>query len=227
MKIKILTLFPNIVEAYFKESIMARAVENGLIEYQIINIRDYTEDKHNNCDDYPYGGGAGMVFMPQPLGSALEAVISDNSRVVYVSPSGKKFNHDYAVELSSEDEIVIICGRYEGIDQRIIDKYVSDEITIGDYVISSGEVAALVLVDALYRHIDGVISKESLKEESFANGNLLEYPHYTRPVEYCGMRVPDILLSGNHAKIEEWRNKKRFEKTLKNRPELLEENWFF
>jgi tRNA (guanine37-N1)-methyltransferase len=221
MTFTILSLFPDILDGFFTNSIMAKSIEKGEISYDLIDFRDFTVDKHRSCDDAPYGGGAGMVIKPEPLALALEEVGADNKRVIYLSPSGKPFNQKYAEELSVEKELVFICGRYEGIDQRIIDRYVDDEICIGDYVISSGEVAALVVVDAVYRLIDGVINEESLKEESFSN-NLLEYPHYTRPNEYCGMIVPDILLSGNHAEIAKWRLIKRLEKTLKNRPDLID-----
>lgn len=221
MKFEILTLFPEIVDSFFTQSIMAKSVENNKISYDIINFRDFALDKHHTCDDTPYGGGAGMVVKPEPLGAALESIGAKHKRVVYPTPSGKKFTQSYAADLAAESEIVIICGRYEGIDQRIIDLYVDDEICIGDYVISSGEVAALVIVDAVYRLVDGVINSDSLVEESFTDG-LLEYPHYTRPVTYCSKTVPDVLLSGHHANIEKWRMEKRIEKTRKVRPDLLE-----
>lgn len=222
MNFDILTLFPEIVEAFFTSSIMARSVQNGSVAYTLVNFRDWADDRHKTCDDAPYGGGAGMVIKPEPLGRALDAVGAARKRVVYPTPSGKPFTQRYARELSREDNLVIICGRYEGVDQRIIDLYVDDEICIGDYVISSGEVAALVIVDAVYRLLTGVISGESLVEESFSDG-LLEYPQYTRPETYCGISVPEILLSGHHARIGEWRLRKRLEKTLLNRPELLED----
>lgn len=221
MKFKILTLFPEIIEGFFNSSIMAKAVEKGLIEYEILNIRDYAKDKHKKCDDYPFGGGAGMVLKAEPLGDALDAVEGKNKTVVFPTPSGVKYTQKIAEDLAKEDEIVLICGRYEGIDQRIIDEYVNHEVSIGDYVISSGEISSLVVIDSIYRLCDGVITKESLEEESF-QGKYLEYPHYTRPAEYRGQKVPDVLLSGNHKAIEEWRNKKRYEKTLNNRPDLLE-----
>ncbi|MDC7246249.1 MAG: tRNA (guanosine(37)-N1)-methyltransferase TrmD [Sphaerochaetaceae bacterium] len=221
MNFDVLTLFPAIVDAFFKESIMAKSVESNKISYTLTDFRDFATDRHHTCDDTPYGGGAGMVVKPEPLGKALESVNAKNKRVIYPSPSGRKFTQEYAKELSKEEDLVIICGRYEGIDQRIIDMYVDDEICIGDYVISSGEVAALVVIDAVYRLIDGVINAESLLEESFTGG-LLEYPHYTRPVTYCSRSVPEVLLSGHHANIEKWRMEKRIEKTLKMRPELLE-----
>ena len=173
MKFSILTLFPEIIESFFTTSIMARSVASDTISYDVVNFRDYATDKHKTCDDAPYGGGAGMVLKPEPLGSALDAIQAKNKRVIYPTPSGKRFTQAYARELSKEDQLVIICGRYEGIDQRIIDLYVDDEICIGDYVISSGEVAALVIVDAVYRLVDGVISDESLEEESFTDDKRL------------------------------------------------------
>ena len=221
MNIDILTLFPEMVSGFFTNSIMARAVKAGIVSYNIVDWRQYAEDKHHKCDDSPFGGGAGMVIKPEPLFKALDRIDAMNKRVVYASPSGKRLTQDYARQLSREPELVFICGHYEGIDQRIIDRYVDDEICIGDYVISSGEVATLVIIDAVYRLIDGVITDSSLEEESFT-GPLLEYPQYTRPETYCGMSVPDILLSGHHANIEKWRLQKRLEKTLSNRPELLE-----
>jgi len=221
MKFTVLTLFPEIVEGFFSTSIMARSLENGRIEGRIIDFRQYAEDRHRTCDDAPYGGGAGMVIKPEPLSAALDAVDAGSKRVVYPSPSGRPFDQEYASELASEKELVLICGRYEGIDQRIIDRYVDDEICIGDYVVSSGEVAALVIIDAVYRLVDGVINEESLLEESFSQ-SLLEYPHYTRPYDFQGKTVPDVLLSGNHAEIARWRLEKRLEKTKLFRPDLFE-----
>jgi tRNA (guanine37-N1)-methyltransferase len=185
-----------------------------------VNIRDFATDKHHTCDDSPYGGGAGQLMMTEPLGRALDSVKASKKHVIYVTPSGKQFTQSKAIELSRKDELVIVCGRYEGIDQRIIDYYVDDEISIGDYVMSSGEVSATVIVDTVYRLIDGVISQESLEEESYSDG-LLEYPQYTRPPVYKDMEVPDVLLSGNHENIRKWRLKKRLEKTLANRPDLI------
>jgi len=222
MKITVLTLFPEIVDAFFSSSIMGKAVERGLITYRSVNIRDFASDRHRTCDDAPYGGGAGMVLKPEPLGAALDSVGAGNVRTIYPSPSGKLLDQRYVKELSAERELVFICGRYEGIDQRIIDHYVDDEISVGNYVLSSGEVATLVIVDAVYRLLDGVITRESLEEESFQDG-LLEYPHYTRPESYLGMKVPEVLLSGNHARIQEWRHSKRVEKTRKFRSDLLKE----
>lgn len=220
MKLTVLTLFPEILRGFFESSIMRRAVERGLVSYDLVNIRDYATDKHHKCDDEVYGGGAGMLMLPGPLGRALEAAGSPESRTIFVTPGGRLFNQSYARDLAREPKLVILCGRYEGVDQRIVDKYVSDEISIGDYVLSSGEAAALVIVDAVYRLIDGVITGESLAEESF-EGGLLEYPQYTRPALYDSMPVPDVLVSGHHANIARWRLKKRLEKTLAYRPELL------
>ncbi len=224
MKFTVLTLFPEIVRVYFESSIMARAVQKGIVAYDLVNIRDFALDKHRTCDDSPYGGGAGQLMLPEVLGAALESVkaYKKEKRVIYVTPSGKPFTQKVAAKLSKEEELVIICGRYEGIDQRIIDRYVDDEICIGDYVMSSGEVAAEVVVDTVYRLIDGVISSESLAEESFSD-LLLEYPQYTRPPVYKGMEVPEVLISGNHEKVRKWRLKKRIQKTFLNRPDLIAE----
>jgi len=221
VKLNILTLFPEMVDIYFKSSIMAKAVEKGIIEYKIVNIRDFAKDKHKTCDDYPYGGGAGMILKAEPLTGALDSVNSSDLRTIYPSPSGRVFNRNYAVELAQEKELVFICGRYEGIDQRIIDRYVNDEICIGDYVLSSGEIAALAIIDSVYRLLDGVISSSSLDEESF-EGGILEYPQYTRPeILENGSKVPDILLSGHHENIKKWRLEKSLEKTRNYRPDLL------
>ncbi len=221
MKIDVLSLFPGILEGFFTSSIMARAVERGLVSYSLNDIRDYATDKHHKCDDQIFGGGAGMLMLPAPVSAALDAVDAKKARVIYVTPGGRLFNQAYARELATEERLVILCGRYEGVDQRIIDTYVSDEISIGDYVLSSGETAAMVIVDAVYRLIPGVITGESLDEESF-EGGLLEYPQYTRPAVYDTMKVPDVLVSGHHANIVKWRMKKRLEKTLLYRPDLLQ-----
>ena len=223
MKITILTLFPEVFEGFFSTSIPLLAKEKGLLDVNIINFRDYTTDKHHKCYDELYGGGAGMVLKPEPLFKALKSIDATSKRVIYPTPSGKLFNQSIAKELSSEKELVFIAGHYEGLDQRVIDAFVTDELSIGDYVLSSGETAILVMIDAIYRLIDGVISPESLVEESF-NDSLLEYPQYTRPQEYEGMRVPEVLLSGNHKQINDWRYKKRLEKTIKNRIDLMSKN---
>ncbi len=220
MKITVLTLFPEMVCPFFTSSIMKRAVEKGIITFSVVDIRDFADGVHRKADDIPYGGGAGMVMMVQPLSKALESIGAKGKRVVFPTPSGKLLTQHYAEELSKETELVFICGHYEGIDQRVIDSYVSDEISIGDYVLSSGESAAVVIIDALYRLIDGVIAQESLEDESFSSG-LLEYPQYTRPERYCTKTVPEVLLSGHHRHVERWRCEKRLEKTMLNRPDLL------
>jgi tRNA (guanine37-N1)-methyltransferase len=220
VNLTVLTLFPEILAGFFQSSIMAKAVERDIVGYRLVNIRDYAVDKHRTCDDSPYGGGAGMVLKAPPIAAALDAHAGPDSRVVLPSPSGRLFSQELAAELAQEQDLTFICGRYEGVDQRIIDLYVDDEVSIGDYVISSGEVAAMVIIDAVYRLLDGVISKESLEEESFRRG-VLEYPHYTRPEEFRGRRVPEILRSGNHAAIHQWRLERSVEKTLRNRPDLL------
>ncbi|HEY9054842.1 MAG TPA: tRNA (guanosine(37)-N1)-methyltransferase TrmD [Rectinemataceae bacterium] len=220
MKFRVLSLFPDILKGFFEASIMKRAVAAGLVEYSLVDIRDYATDKHRKCDDEVFGGGAGMLMKPEPLDRALSDAGSPSVRTVYVTPSGRLFNQAMARDLAAEPELVVLCGRYEGIDQRIIDTRVTDEISIGDYVLSSGEVAAMVIIDAVYRLIPGVISGESLSEESFSSG-ILEYPQYTRPALYGSMRVPDVLVSGNHAQIAKWRLKASLAKTLAYRPELL------
>jgi tRNA (guanine37-N1)-methyltransferase len=231
MKITVLSLFPEILRGFFGTSIMKRAVEKGLVSCELVDIRDYATDKHHKCDDEVYGGGPGMLMLPGPLGRALDAAGSPAARTVFLTPAGRLLNQAYARELAREEDLVLICGRYEGIDQRIVDKYVHDEISVGDFVLSRGEVAALVLVDAVYRLVPGVISGESLSEESF-NGfqgaseagsgpSLLEYPQYTRPAMYDSLPVPDVLTSGHHAKIVRWRLREQLRKTLAYRPELL------
>ncbi|MFW5683331.1 MAG: tRNA (guanosine(37)-N1)-methyltransferase TrmD [Spirochaetota bacterium] len=220
MKFTILSLFPEMLESYFTSSIMGKAVERGLIEYDLVSIRDFAADRHRTADDAPYGGGYGMVLKPEPLAAALDSVQADAKRVVYASPAGRLFTQRIATELSGEREIVMICGRYEGIDQRVIDMYVHDQLSIGDYVVSSGEIASLVIVDAIYRLVDGVITAGSLEEESH-NESLLEYPHYTRPEVFRGRSVPEILRSGHHGQIHEWRRWKQIERTAEARPDLL------
>lgn len=222
MKFSVLTLFPDILRSFFKSSIMKRALERNLIDYDLVNIRDFARPPHCVCDDAPYGGGAGQVLLSEPLGCALDSVGArlKGRRVIYMTPGGTPLTQKIAWELSREEELVIICGRYEGIDQRIIDYYVDNEISVGDFVMSSGEVAALALIDAVYRLVPGVITEESLKEESFSAG-LLEYPQYTRPEVYRGMTVPTVLTGGNHEEIRVWRLKKSLEKTLRVRPDLI------
>lgn len=220
MRIDILTLFPEMFTP-LKTSIIGRAVESGKLEIVITDIRDYTLDKHRKCDDTPFGGGAGMVMMPQPIASAIEAVDPDHkARRIYMSPKGRTFNQKIVLEYGKLDRILLLCGHYEGVDQRVLDLYIDEELSIGDFVLTGGEIPAMAVVDAVARYVDGVINGESLEQESFASG-MLEYPHYTKPQEFMGVRVPDVLLSGHHAKIDEWRAKKSKEITLKNRPDLL------
>jgi tRNA (guanine37-N1)-methyltransferase len=221
MTITVLTLFPGLFEGYLGSSILARAIARGLIAVKVVDIRAFAADRHRVCDDAAYGGGPGMVMKPEPIAAAIEAACTPGRRVVYLTPAGRLFTQGGAEELAREPEFTLMCGRYEGIDQRVIDAFVTDELSIGDYVLSGGEVAAMAVVDAVVRLVPGVITGESLEEESFAQG-LLEYPHYTRPEEFRGMRVPQILLSGHHAKIRRWRLAKSIEKTMKNRPELLD-----
>lgn len=221
MKITVLTLFPEMFTPLFN-SIIGRAVEAGKIEINIVNIRDYAENKHGKCDDYPFGGGAGMVMMPQPIGSAIEAVDPNRTaRRIYLSPKGETFKQSKVYELLDCGHIVLLCGHYEGVDQRVIDLYIDEEISIGDYVLTGGELPAMVVCDCIARYVDGVISDKSLVDESFGE-NGLEYPQYTRPAVYEGVSVPEVLLSGNHADIDKWRREQSGILTQKRRPDLLE-----
>ena len=220
MRIDILTLFPEMFSA-MQESILGRAQKDGKITVNIVNIRDYTQDKHLKCDDYPFGGGAGMVMMPQPIGSAIEALDSDHkARRIYMSPKGETLRQQKVFELIEHEHLILLCGHYEGVDQRVIDLFIDEEISIGDYVLTGGELPAMVLTDCVSRYVDGVISASSLVDESFSD-NLLEYPHYTRPQEYKGLAVPEVLRSGNHAKIDQWRREQALKITEKRRPDLL------
>lgn len=206
-----------------KMSIIGRAVESGKLDINIVNIRDYTEDKkHFKCDDYPFGGGAGMVMMPQPIASAIEAVDPDHTaRRIYMSPKGATFTQAKAFELVGCGHIVLLCGHYEGVDQRVIDLFIDEEISIGDYVLTGGELPAMVVCDVVARYVDGVLSDGSLVDESFADG-ALEYPQYTRPAVFRGVSVPEVLLSGNHQKVAEWRREESERITKSRRPDLLE-----
>lgn len=220
MKITVLTLFPEMF-APLKESIIGRAEKSGKIEIEIINIRDYSEDKHLKCDDYPFGGGAGMVMTPQPIGSAVNAVDPCRKALrIYTSPKGERFTQRKACELARKEHLLILCGHYEGVDQRALDMYFDGEISIGDYVLTGGELPAMVICDCVARYVDGVIAAGSLVDESFSDG-LLEYPQYTRPAVYGGVAVPEVLLSGNHAQIAEWRRKQSEKITAARRPDLL------
>ena len=219
MKFDVLTLFPEMFEP-LNSSIIGRAKEKNLIEINLINIRDFSKDKHKKVDDTPYGGGAGMVMMPDVVYDAYKSVEDKNAKVIYMSPQGKKLTQKKVEELAKQEHLIILCGHYEGIDQRVIDKIVDEEISIGDYVLTGGEIPAMVLIDSVSRYNSGVIAEESREEESFANG-LLEYPQYTRPEVFEGVKVPEVLLSGHHANIEKWRKEKALEITKFKRPDLL------
>ena len=219
MIIDVLTLFPEMFES-LNHSILKRAQDDGIITINVTNIRDFASAPHFKCDDEPYGGGAGMVMLCEPLFKAIESVVKPNSKVYYMSPRGKVFNQELAKDMSKLEHIVLLCGHYEGIDQRVIDYFNIEELSIGDYVLTGGELPAMVIIDTVARLIPDVITSESLDSESFSN-NLLEYDQYTRPAEYKGMKVPEILLSGHHANIEKWRAQNSLDNTRKNRPDLL------
>lgn len=224
MRFHIMTLFPEIFHSYMNESIMKRAVEKGIIEVCIYNIRDFSNNKHKKVDDYPFGGGAGMVMTPQPIYDTYKHIVDtyniEKSRVIYLTPKGNTHNQTIATNISKLDDVILLCGHYEGIDQRIIDLIVTDEISIGDYVLTGGELPALILIDSISRLIPGVLGQEeSFEDESFSN-DLLEYPHYTRPREFMGLEVPEVLLSGNHKNIDEWRNDESIRITKERRPDL-------
>lgn len=223
MRFDVITLFPELIDVYTKNGIIGRAVENGMFELGAANLRDYSEDKHKKVDDYPYGGGPGMLLKPEPMFKALDAIKKHNSYVIYLSPKGSLFNQKKARELSSKEHIVLIAGHYEGIDQRIIDRYVDEEISMGDYVLTSGELPVLTVIDAVVRLIPGVLGSDESSVEESHSSNLLEYPQYTRPESYLGMDVPEILLSGHHKKIEEWRRFKAIEATLERRPDMIKD----
>ncbi|MBR4124125.1 MAG: tRNA (guanosine(37)-N1)-methyltransferase TrmD [Clostridia bacterium] len=218
MKIDILTLFPEMFET-LNHSILERAQKNNLLQINIQNIRDFSKDKHKKVDDTPFGGGAGMVMTCQPLFDAINSVKTDGAKIVYMSPKGKLLKQNVVVELAKCEHIIIVCGHYEGIDQRVIDHFDMEEISIGDYVLTGGELPAMVLVDAVSRYVDGVLSEGSTDEESFSNG-LLEYPQYTKPREYEGLVVPEVLTNGNHKEIEKWKKEQSLKITKERRPDL-------
>lgn len=223
MNIYYLTLFPDMYEGILGASILKRARDKGIVDYHMINFRDFSNDKHNKVDDYPYGGGAGMVLKPEPVFNAMESLdIKGQKRVILMCPQGRPFDQNLAEELAEEDNIVFINGHYEGYDERIR-TLVTDEVSIGDYVLTGGELASLTMTDAIVRLIPDVLSNEaSHQEDSFSTG-MLEHPHYTRPREYRGMKVPDVLLSGNHKLIDEWRHEQSLKRTRERRPDLLDE----
>ena len=224
MRFDVLTLFPEMF-APVKESILGRALDNNLIELNLINFREFSTDKSKHVDDAPYGGGAGMVIKPEPVYDAYKSIVEgleSKPKVIYLSPKGKVFNQQIARDLAKEEHLILLCGHYEGIDQRVIDEIVDEEISIGDYVLTGGELPAMVLIDAISRNVGGVIKEESVEDESFSEG-LLEYPQYTRPEVFMGRRVPEVLLSGHHANIANWRREQSIEITRKKRPDLIKE----
>ena len=223
MRFDIITIFPEIFSEVFDFGIVRRAVEARLIEIQIHDLREYTHDRHRQVDDRPFGGGAGMVMKPEPLFRAVEALTSDGleAQVTLLSPQGRMFSQSVAEEYAQKPRLILICGRYEGVDERVVEHLITDEVSIGDYVLSGGEIPAMVVVDAITRLVPGALGcDESAERESFAEG-LLDHPQYTRPAEYRGFKPPEVLLSGNHAEIERWRRRKAIEKTLRRRPDLI------
>ena len=221
MKIDILTLFPNMFQGVFEESIIKRAIEEDKVSIQLIDFRNYTDDPHNKVDDTPYGGGAGMVLSCQPIFDCIEAIRTENSKVIMLTPGGVPYSENIAYDLSKEKHLILLCGHYEGFDERI--KSICDmQISIGDYVLTGGEIPAMVLVDSITRLIPGVIREESYQEDSFSNQSLLDYPTYTKPRVFRGMEVPEVLLSGDHKKIDEYRHQEQIRLTKENRPDLLE-----
>ncbi|MBR4807569.1 MAG: tRNA (guanosine(37)-N1)-methyltransferase TrmD [Lachnospiraceae bacterium] len=226
MDFHILTIFPDMIRDGLNTSILGRAQANGLFSIDAVNIRDYTLDKHGKVDDYPYGGGAGMVMQAQPVYDAFTAVKSkcrtDNPRVIYVTPQGSTFDQTKAEELAGEEELVFLCGHYEGIDERVLEEIVTDNISIGDYVLTGGELPCMVMIDAISRLIPGVLNNDVSAEFESFNDNLLEYPQYSRPEEWRGKKVPEILLSGHHANVEKWRREQSIIRTYERRPDLLE-----
>lgn len=221
MRIDILTLFPDMF-APLKESVIGRAVNSGKLEIVITDIREYTADKHRKCDDTPFGGGAGMVMTAQPIASAINAVDPDHkARRIFMSPKGRTFNQKTVTELSKEERLLLLCGHYEGVDQRVIDLFIDEEISLGDFVLTGGEIPAMAITDAVARYIDGVINKDSLLQESFSDGTL-EYPQYTKPQEFMGIKVPDVLISGNHGEVDKWRKEQSEKITKERRPDLSE-----
>ena len=219
MKFSVLTLFPDMFSP-LKQSIIGKAIEDKKIELNLINIRDFSKDKHKKVDDTPYGGGAGMVMKADVVYDAYEHIKDEKAKVIFLSPQGKTLNQNKVKELATEEHIILLCGHYEGIDQRVIDEIVDEEISIGDYVLTGGELPAMVLIDSVSRYVEGVLIKDSIKEESFTN-NLLEYPQYTRPEIFHGIKVPEVLLSGHHENIKKWREEQSLKNTLQKRPNLL------
>ncbi len=219
MKIDVLTLFPEAF-APLKTSIIGRAVESGILEINLINIRDFSKDKHKKCDDYPFGGGAGMLMTVQPVFDAVKSVFKDGAKIIFPSPVGETLNVKKVETLSECDHLIFVCGHYEGIDERFFQLFDVEQISLGDYVLTGGELPTMVIIDSVARFVEGVISKESLENESFSNG-LLEYPQFTRPQEFEGLKVPDVLISGNHQEVDKWRKEQSLIRTKKFRKDLL------
>ncbi len=225
MKIDILTIFPKMFEGFLNESIIKRAIQKNKVTINVHDIRTYSKDKHKKVDDYSFGGGKGMVLMPQPIFDAVEDIKTKDSIVILMTPQGETYKQTKAYELAQKKHLILICGHYEGFDERI--RTLADiELSIGDYVLTGGELASMVITDSIVRLIDGVIEKESHQNDSF-NNNLLDYPVYTKPVDFRGLKVPDVLLSGHHANIEKYRQEKALEKTKQRRPDLLERKWLY
>ena len=224
MRIDVLTIFPGILESPLRESLLGKAIEKGVLDVRVHDIRDHATDKHRQVDDESYGGGPGMVMRPEPIFAAVEALGPDPKRVLLLSPAGRRLDQALVRELAAEPWLVLVAGRYEGVDERVVEGLGTEEISIGDYVLSGGEVPALVVLEAVTRLVPGVIGRdESHERDSFGHDGLLDHPHYTRPPEFRGMAVPEVLLSGDHAAIERWRREAAREKTRRNRPDLLEE----
>lgn len=226
MNFYVLTLFPEMVKNGLDQSITGRAISNNLINVEAINIRDFSGNKHGQVDDYPYGGGAGMVMQPGPVYRSYESIVEKTGkkpRVVYLTPQGDVFNQNMAMELAKEDDLVFLCGHYEGIDERVLEMIVTDNISIGDYVLTGGELPSMVMIDAISRLVPGVLNNDVSAEFESFHDNLLEYPQYTRPAEFMDQKVPSILLSGDHKKVDIWRREKSIERTLERRPDLLNE----
>jgi len=223
MKFDIITIFPEIFSPFLKTGILERAISNGLVNIHIHDLRNFTDDPHKTTDDYPYGGGAGMVMKPEPIAKAIEQAKSGNpSNVVYLTPQGKLFNQEYAEDLSKRDGLILLCGRYRGIDERILELFIDEEISIGDYILSGGEIPAMMIIEVVSRLIPGVLGNEASLEEETLSQCLLDPPQYTRPPEFMGLKVPDVLLSGDHKAIELWRREIAIERTKKKRPDLYE-----
>jgi tRNA (guanine37-N1)-methyltransferase len=224
VRIDVLTIFPAIFESPLRESLVGKAIADGVLAVRVHDVRDHTTDRHRQVDDESYGGGPGMVMKPEPVFAAVEALGEGDKRVLLLSPAGRRLDQALVRELAAEPWLVLICGRYEGVDERVVEGLPAEEVSIGDYVLSGGEVPAMVLLEAVTRLVPGVIGREESHErDSFGPEGLLDHPHYTRPAEFRGMRVPEVLLSGNHAEIERWRREAAVEKTRRNRPDLLEE----